>query len=59
VVIDTANNVGIGITNPSVRLDINGNVKIQGSRVAIQSSGFAIDNNYMASKYINNWKSRY
>jgi hypothetical protein len=47
VVIDTANNVGIGITNPSVRLDINGNVKIQASRVAIQSSGFAINNNYM------------
>jgi hypothetical protein len=42
-----AGNVGIGITNPSVRLDINGNVKMQGSRVAIQSSGFAIDNNYM------------
>jgi hypothetical protein len=40
-------NVGIGITNPSVRLDINGNVKIQASRVAIQSSGFAINNNYM------------
>jgi hypothetical protein len=47
VVIDTANNVGIGTINPSVRLDIIGNVKIQSSRVAIQSSGFAINNNYM------------
>jgi hypothetical protein len=45
--IDGNGNVGIGITNPSVRLDINGNVKIQASRVAIQSSGFAINNNYM------------
>jgi hypothetical protein len=42
-------NVGIGITNPSVRLDINGNVKIQNSRVGIQTSGFAIDNNYMTT----------
>ena len=49
VVIDTANNVGIGTINPSVRLDIIGNVKIQSSRVAIQSSGFAIDNNYMTT----------
>jgi hypothetical protein len=49
VVIDTANNVGIGITNPSVRLDISGNVKIQNSRVGIQTSGFAIDNNYMTT----------
>jgi hypothetical protein len=49
VVIDTANNVGIGTINPSVRLDIIGNVKIQSSRVAIQSYGFAIDNNYMTS----------
>jgi hypothetical protein len=49
IMIDTANNVGIGVAAPSVRLDISGNVKIQSSRVAIQSSGYAIDNNYMAS----------